>query len=159
MATHYDVLGVDPTASLEEIKAAFRVLALQLHPDKVNNNNNNNNNKQQSLSQQQPPPQSKVDFVRIQQAWDCLRANRGQYDEELARKARQTTSLEEAAIEIKISELQPTNKDNDDDDNILVYNCRCGDVVEVWPEDITDIGKESVLVECSGCSFVYSIGN
>jgi len=30
---HYDVLGVQPTASADEIKSAFRRLALQLHPD------------------------------------------------------------------------------------------------------------------------------
>lgn len=33
-ATHYDVLGVSPTASLEEIKAAHRKLSLLYHPDK-----------------------------------------------------------------------------------------------------------------------------
>ena len=33
-ATHYDVLGVGPDASLEEIKAAHRRLSLLLHPDK-----------------------------------------------------------------------------------------------------------------------------
>jgi curved DNA-binding protein CbpA len=30
---HYDTLGVQPTASADEIKSAFRKLALQLHPD------------------------------------------------------------------------------------------------------------------------------
>ena len=33
-ATHYDVLGVSPNASLDEIKAAHRKLSLLLHPDK-----------------------------------------------------------------------------------------------------------------------------
>lgn len=33
-ATHYDVLGVSPHASLDEIKAAHRKLSLLLHPDK-----------------------------------------------------------------------------------------------------------------------------
>lgn len=33
-ATHYDVLGVNQDASLEEIKAAHRKLSLLLHPDK-----------------------------------------------------------------------------------------------------------------------------
>ena len=32
--THYETMGVDPTASLEEIKAAYFKLAHERHPDK-----------------------------------------------------------------------------------------------------------------------------
>lgn len=32
---HYAVLGLDPTAGKEEIKKAYRALAIQYHPDKV----------------------------------------------------------------------------------------------------------------------------
>jgi len=35
MPDYYDILGVSPTASQKEIKAAFRKLAKQYHPDKV----------------------------------------------------------------------------------------------------------------------------
>jgi curved DNA-binding protein CbpA len=31
--THYDILGIEQTATLEEIKAAFKVLAKKYHPD------------------------------------------------------------------------------------------------------------------------------
>ena len=33
MATHYDVLGVAPGATAEEIQRAYRLLALRHHPD------------------------------------------------------------------------------------------------------------------------------
>ena len=35
MGKYHDILGVDPKASMEDIKAAYKKLALELHPDKT----------------------------------------------------------------------------------------------------------------------------
>lgn len=33
MSSHYDVLGIEPSASLEDVKKAYRLKALLYHPD------------------------------------------------------------------------------------------------------------------------------
>lgn len=38
MSSYYDILGVTPTASVEEIRKSYRRLALRWHPDKNQNN-------------------------------------------------------------------------------------------------------------------------
>jgi curved DNA-binding protein CbpA len=35
MATYYDVLGIDESASVEDIKRAYRRMALEHHPDRL----------------------------------------------------------------------------------------------------------------------------
>ncbi len=54
MKNYYDILGVAVTASDEEIKKAFRKLALQYHPDK------------------NPSPQAEVFFKELNEAYEVL---------------------------------------------------------------------------------------
>jgi uncharacterized membrane protein YkvA (DUF1232 family) len=60
-ANPYTVLEIEPGASKEEIKAAYRRLAAQYHPDKV-----------QHLGRE-IQELAEARFKEIQQAYDCLR--------------------------------------------------------------------------------------
>lgn len=64
MADHYSTLGVSPTATQAEIKAAYRRLVLQYHPDR---------NKEPGATER---------FIAIQAAWDVLSdpASKSAYD-------------------------------------------------------------------------------
>ena len=70
MTTYYDILGVAPTASADEIKTAYRHLAMQFHPDKTPGANK----AVQRLIEDK--------FKEIQEAYDTLKdkAKRAEYD-------------------------------------------------------------------------------
>jgi len=68
--THYEVLGVDPKCRLSDIKRAYKRLALQHYPDRVEPENR---------------AESKVRFERITEAYEVLSdsAKRPEYDKTL----------------------------------------------------------------------------
>ena len=83
--THYDVLGVAPTATKAEIRSAYRRLVLQHHPDRSNDSN------------------SKEIFLKIKSAYDVL-ADEGakrHYDERLEYIARQAQEEAKRRVEAK----------------------------------------------------------
>ena len=70
--TFYDILGVQPAATAEEIKRAYRKLARQLHPDK------------------NPAPEATKKFALLASAYETLsdRSRRRAYDTVLERGGR-----------------------------------------------------------------------
>lgn len=70
MASHYDLLGVAPTAAVEEIQRAYRLLALRHHPDVA-------------------PEADPMAMAAINVAWEVLRdpARRHDYDRALGAPA------------------------------------------------------------------------
>ncbi|KAJ3313804.1 hypothetical protein HDU76_002552 [Blyttiomyces sp. JEL0837] len=95
--THYEVLGVSPNATIQEIKKEYQKLLLLLHPDK------RQNQQQQSgasvtvsskfpaswlISSSNSSEGTDADHVRLQEvmkAWDVLRSEetRARYDAEI----------------------------------------------------------------------------
>lgn len=77
MRSHYDVLGVTPSASQTQIRDAFLRLSKQVHPD-VNRND----------------PSSKDKFLRLQDAYTVLgkRESRREYDRQFQQTHRTTAS-------------------------------------------------------------------
>ncbi len=55
--THYEVLGVHPLSTLEELRAAYRSRARECHPD---------------IAADQSKPVSGIDMVRLNEAWRVL---------------------------------------------------------------------------------------
>ena len=141
--THYEILGVDETATALEIKGAHREKALLYHPDKCVSSN-----------------ETAAAFRKIQLAWECLREQekRSEYDDSLKRMRAKVHGAASNSKVVNISEMNCELCDVEDDDELneedtgcgdddhggymhrkeqrlYSFACRCGDIFEILEEE------------------------
>lgn len=145
-STHYKVLGVEPTASYEEIKVAYHKLVRKSHPDKQ---------PQKQLKLQNESQGSTTDFKRLQLAWETLRSEeqRQAYDSDLQQDELRRKSRSHGAIKITLEDLEEAIVE-ENGESVYVYDCRCGEEVFISEWD----KQQDILVDCEGCCFVYKLG-
>lgn len=126
----YGTLEVQPSASIEEIKQAYKRLILIYHPDKAGAANADDEL-----------------FRTIRFAWDTLSdpEKRRKYDEWLHAAA----VIESRAERVEYASL--VLQDND----MLTHPCRCGDVYKVNITEFEESGAD--LIPCNGCSLYVKV--
>ena len=139
MANLYEVLGVDPASSYDEIKQSFQKLALQYHPDKASRECDN---------------RSQLDadgerFIAISQAYKvlCNPELRPQYDAAL----QQRLVAQDWPIQDVISFKELTN---DASTATFSYPCRCGSSFVL---DDKDVLYQIDHVLCNSCSLCIKV--
>jgi diphthamide biosynthesis protein 4 len=156
--THYDILDICTTATLQEIKSSYRSKVLLLHPDKANltdhknidsgNNANNAANKNVQDNSHQ--------FHLVQTAYEVLRdpSSRAVYDRQLASYNNQSSQLYNYA-EVSFADLIEATSASDGK-SFYTYPCRCGTEYKINEEDLV---SEIEIYSCSGCSLNIRIAD
>ncbi|RDD41071.1 DPH4-like protein [Trichoplax sp. H2] len=137
----YEVLKVNPTASLEEIKRSYHSLVKQWHPDKLDCNSAEND-------------VASAIYDRIDKAWQTLSKD------ELRKK------YDQQRREVKVRQEYPINDDVDIDDmeyhedGNYSYDCRCGGCY-IISENNLEAGID--IAPCTTCTLavrvLYSVIN
>ncbi|KAH9589426.1 DnaJ domain [Trypanosoma melophagium] len=156
----YDILEVPCSASIAEIRAAFKRLALLTHPDKIHHISQVEDN---AILLRQSHP-----FHVIKEASEILLdpLRRAQYDH-----GQQRSYLRSAGVVSDTYDLSEFNlKDerifcntNDNESNVVVIRvyaleCRCGGSFEVFvTHQDSEIQEIEKLCECDCCSLVISV--
>jgi diphthamide biosynthesis protein 4 len=131
MTNLYEILGVKPDASLEEIRKAYQTLILRFHPDKRREGKNDTDK-----------------YIRIDEAWKVLRDDekRRVYDAELTQK--------QYSDDFFVNEVL-TRDDfiRNESEDIYYYRCRCGGYY-IMPDQPPD---EVCYISCDECSLVIQL--
>jgi curved DNA-binding protein CbpA len=129
MADPYALLGVDATASADEIRRAYYARCLKLHPDKA-----------------APDQRSADEFQKVQDAWALLGDPilRTAHDEGTRRWTANLEAEQSAADIVGFNEMRCVRADAPRE-----WPCRCGCVYQVGADEL-DCGE--LLLQCDGCS-------
>ena len=140
VSTHYEVLGVAPSATARQIKEAFHRLARQFHPDREVAVGTSRTASTHTDSPCDGNVDSLAPFHRIQQAWECLQDPRlrQEYDQSLWIQLRQTRR-HRGAISLTVDDCrwEPADLDKDDADT---KQCQASEPAE--RRDNTDVEQE-----------------
>lgn len=145
--THYEMLNVSESATYTQIKAAYRTLMLQNHPDK----------QKQRCDDDDPLDEdeySKRLFLQIQNAWECLRdtKTRKEYNQMLqtCRDKHRSQTLYSSSM-VYLSQMKrdrrPVRMEEEEvlqSCIVLTYPCRCGDEFQVWDDELEVLDQEKV---------------
>lgn len=131
----YEVLGCTRESTPEDIKRAYHALALRFHPDK-------------NVS-----VQNSIEFQCIQNAWNILRDPKLREEYDAIRK-QEELDTENVLIfaRISVTELEAIN----DNEDTLVYRCRCGGLYCVQKEYLQE-KNQSIHVPCVECTFLIVV--
>ena len=134
MENYYDVLGVSPSATSQELKRVFQHLARQYHPDKT------------SEDSQFPADASR--FVAISEAWKVLGdpEMRKQYDAAWVQRC--TAQAQPVQDSVSIEEFDVTA------DGRWVFPCRCGGEYELTSQSIQ---FRVDYLSCPSCSLCIAV--
>ena len=78
------------------------------------------------------------------------------YDQELRRADNFAKGKMDSAMPLKLSDMEEAI-DDETDEIVYLFACRCGHEIEVWHEAISNFDRSVFLCECPGCSITYAI--
>ena len=135
---YYDVLEVDPSASLDHIKASYQKLILIYHPDKqaqvqaqASRSRINKEFEEKEKERERDTAAEKIDtaekFCMVHEAWKTLsdKEQRAAYDLERCRRKMQSNDRS-LADNVNFSDFEVVEED-EDGDMLYAKPCRCGE--------------------------------
>ena len=155
----YDLLGVGPSASADELKRAYQQLALRHHPDR------------RSTSADGDGGADDEAFVRVQRAYEAVRdpESRRRLDAQARAAQLSAAACEARALEVERDELTWCEEEADDEEDEPAAasteagswrcDCRCGDEFVLSAEQLRRGAAEAAVVEvpCRSCSYVLRV--